>query len=152
MTKLRNLLDEAVRETLSMHNGPFERWRLETPGAPFGPSIAAGDEFGSDQTSNKTMNALAEIADTLQANDAEFDRTINHDTMRLEAATTWTSFSTNWRARRTLTPIGRYKTRLLERLDRRRGRLAHYFPVWLFVGHQATDFEIGPVKFVSPEN
>src|ERR1700691_1996041 len=88
MAKLKDLLDEAVRETLSMHNGPFERWRLETPGAPFGPSIAAGDEFGSYQTSNKAMHALAEVADTLQKKDEDFDRTINQDTMRLEAATT----------------------------------------------------------------
>jgi hypothetical protein len=153
MAKLRRLLDDAVKETLSMHNGPFERWRLETPGAPFGPSIAAGDEFGSYQTSNKAMHALAEIADTLQKNDEDFDRTINQDTMRLETATTLgellndlgrsADVDANW---------ARYRKRLLERLDRRRGRLTHYFPVWLFIRQEATDFEVGPVKFVSPEN
>jgi len=152
MAKLKALLDDALKETLSMHNGPFERWRKETPGAPFGPSIAAGDEFGSYQTSNRAMHALAEIADALQANDPDFDRTINQDTMRLEAATTLgellndlarsTDVDANWT---------RYKTRLAERLDRRKSRLTHYFPVWLFVGQQAPDFEVGPVKFVSPK-
>jgi hypothetical protein len=153
MAKLRNLLDEAVRETLSMHNGPFERWRLETPGAPFGPSIAAGDEFGSYQTSNKAMNALVEIADTLQGNDPDFDRTINQDTMRLEAATTLGELLNELaRSKDVDANWTRYKFRLLERLDRRRNRLTHYFPVWLFVSQQAADFEIGPVTFVSPEN
>src|SRR5215208_4152179 len=133
MPKLKDLLDEALSETLLMHSSPVERWNKETPGAPFGPSIAAGDEFGSYTTSNKAMVALAEIADTLQANDPDIDRTISQDTVRLEAATTLGELlnelavtgdlDSNW---------DRYEKRLKERLDRRKLRLTHYFPVWLF--------------------
>lgn len=152
MSKLKDLLNGALKETLSLHSGPLERWIKETPGAPFGPSIAAGDEFGSYRTSNEAMSALAEIADMLQANDPGVDRTISQDTARLEAATTLGELinelattgdpDANW---------GTYSKRLKERLDRRKIRLTHYFPVWLFLGQQASDFEVGPVSFRSPK-
>ncbi|UMY18793.1 HEPN domain-containing protein [Methylobacterium organophilum] len=152
MPKLKDLLETALRETLTMNQASIDAWRQERPGAPFGPSIAAGDEMGSYRTSESAMAALAEIADQTLANDAALQRTTSVDTARLQAASTLgellnelaagTDADANWAT---------YKKRYRERLGRGKGRITHYFPVWLFTRQQVPDFDIGPVSFRSPE-
>jgi len=149
MAKLKELLDDAIKETIAMHASPLDRWHKESPNAPFGPTVPAGTG-GFYNTSNKAIRALIQIAETIQGNDLEVDRAISRDTVVLEAR--WTLGELLIELAAEPDPAARwnkFKKRLKDRLDQGRTELTHHFPVWLFLGQSAQDFDVGPVNFRS---
>ena len=99
----------------------------------------------------QAMLALATIADTLLKNDGEFERTINRETARMEAARTLGELLPTFAKDATGKEWVDFRSRLKERLQDRRQRITHYMPVWLFLRQEAPAISIGPVSFMQRE-
>ncbi|WP_213435181.1 MULTISPECIES: HEPN domain-containing protein [Lysobacteraceae] len=148
-----DLLGIAINETLSMHGSSFDTWAQELPDEPFGPTIPAGDGLGFYRTSRVGMNAIVQIADALQANDQSTNRTVSQETIRHEAAKALGELLNEFaQSGNENANLARYKERLSDRLNQQKLKLTHYFAVWLFLGQEAADFNVGTVWFRSPAN
>ena len=153
MATLSELLGEAVQQTLRLQDKDSEEYRawLTDPTSPFSLMVPAAGNSGSYPTTAEAMSALATIADTVLANDAELQRTISRDTARMEAARTLGELLPTFAQGTTGNEWSEFRSLMKERLRNHRSRFTHYMPVWLFLRQEAPAFSIGPISFMRRE-
>lgn len=149
MPNYRDLLAVVVDETMACQDpeSPESLQRFEGEYAPLGPSIIG--PAGGFPTTDRAMDALAEIADRFRGNDKNLNRISSQTAIRrltsqavgdvlqdivreADAGERW------WLVRK----------RMQERASELPRDLMHYIPAWIFVRQACDPFSIGPVRMV----
>jgi hypothetical protein len=133
MPSYRNLVATILDETLACQNpsSPVAQSRRQGRYAPFGPGIPS--DSGSYPTTDKAMEALAELADRVRENDAKLKLVIDRDQMRRLTSEVFGEL---------LNELAREPDRtqhwpmirapLLVRAESTGRNIVHYVPTWLF--------------------
>lgn len=150
MPSYSNLLDKVLADTLACQDDTTPEYISRAKGnyPPLGAFLQGGYP-----TTDGALDAVCEIADRFRVNDKSIELAVTRDQWRdtvskaigakLDALRQEKSAKERWRI-------------LREDLKEKAGNigldLAHYTPVWLFVGQELKSFSIGPVNFIPREN
>lgn len=152
MASSDELIARILSETLAAQNRQSPQYRERANGryAPFGPYIPA-PAGGAYPTTDAAMEALAELADRIRANDPALRQSNSRKAAHMVALQ---SLGEALSALVQEQDAGRHwpmlRERLIAALKHAPQDMVHYVPVWLFVRQECQPFSVGPVRFVQP--